>query len=303
MLETAHRTEVPTQNLTLDTPDPPPSVSDAPSGAATWPARLGRVLLCCLVAEAAVGAIALAVLAGALAAPEPTSGSSLDRAEGPPPVLDTANDSETFLIAWRRSLDHDHATIGTLTRSVLDRDTLFTSAWPDPTGDVDPVGDTDDPASTVWLYRHSRLGGRTLTQIGDVATVVDPVEGRRTCLRQGSGFVCTADNGPPGSGAADEPMAEVEQAVVGPTATHRIVAIDPAEVLADFPRIPTEIGCWEARSLTDGVDQRWGRRAQFCFHDPSGAAVFRRILGITRVEILAVESVSETVSPADLDPV
>ncbi|MDH3300328.1 MAG: hypothetical protein OES24_07455 [Acidimicrobiia bacterium] len=303
MLETADRTEASTQDITLDTMDPPSSGSDAPPSGATWPTRLGRVLVGCLVAEAAVGAIALAVLAGALTAPEPPPGSSLDRAAVPPPVLDTADGSETFLIAWRRSLDHDHTTTGTLTRRVLDRDTLFTSAWPDPTGDADRAGGTEDPAATVWLYRHSRLGGRTLTQIGDVATVVDPVEGRRTCLRQDARFICAADNGPPTSGAADQPMAAVEQAVVGPTATHRIVAIDPADVLADFPLIPIDIRCWEARSLTDGVDQRWGRRAQFCFHDPSGAAVFRRILGTTRVEILTVDSVSETVSPADLDPV
>ena len=291
MLQTANRIEASTEATTAATAPLPSCESDVPPNRSAWSRRLGRALVGCLVAEAAVGAIALAVLGGALAASESDLETTFDGVAESPPALPAADDTETFLAAWARSLEHDHRVTGTLTRSVLGRDALLSSNWPDPAVGVD--GST----AAVWIYRHGRSGGRALTQIGDVATVVDPIEGRRTCLRQSSGFVCTDDAGP-----TDDAMAVVEQAVVGPDATHRIVAIDSIEVLNDFPGIPTDISCWEARSLTDGVDQRWGRRAQFCFHGPTGAAVFRRMLGTTRLEVLIADSVSETVLPADLDP-
>lgn len=291
MLETADRIEASIEATTPDTAPVPLSDNDAPPYRSAWSRRLGRALIGCLVAEAAVGAIALAVLGGALPASEPGSETSFDAVGESPPALPAADDTETFLLAWAGSLEHDHRATGTLTRSVLDRDALVSSSWPDPAVGV------EGSAAAVWIYRHARGGGRALTQVGDVATVVDTIEGRRTCLRQSSGFVCTVAEDP-----RDDAMAAVEQAVEGPDATHRIVAIDSTEVLNDFPGIPTDISCWEARSLTDGVNQRWGRRAQFCFHGPTGAAVFRRVLATTRVEVLTVDSVSATVLPADLDP-
>ncbi len=291
MLETAERIEASTPEAAPDRAAGPSSDVDAPRNDAVGFRWFGRMLAGCLVVEAVVVVIALAVIAGLPAASESERHLAIDGPATSPPALTTIDATDSFLSAWRRSLEQDHRATGTLTRTVLGRDALFTSSWPD------PKAGGDGSTTAVLPYRHSRLDGRTLTQIGELATVVEPVAGRRTCVRQSAGYACTA-----GDGAVDDAMAAVEQAVDATTATHRIVTVDFAEVLADFPRLPADIECWEARSLTDGVDQRWGRRAQFCFHEPSGAAVFRRVLGTMRVEVLVVESVSETVSPTDLDP-
>lgn len=289
MLDTDDRIDASIDATTPDDIDPAPQTA-APATRTTWARRLDRMLIGGLAAEAAVAAMATAVLVGAMIAPEPENDRNSDRAGAAVSTAMTAGDTDTFLLAWARSLEEEHRATGNLTRTRLDRRTLFSSTWPDHV-----VG--ADGTTTEWVYRHSRLDGRAMTQIGDVATVVGPVDGRRTCVRQRTGFACTVDESPTG-----EAMTAVEQAVEGPGATHRIVAVDAADVLAEFPRLPADIDCWEARSLTDGIDQRWGRRAQFCFHDASGAAVFRRVLGTTRVEVLVVDSVSSDVAPADLDP-
>lgn len=289
MLKTSDRIEALTGATAPDTANGS-SDPDTSTIAAGGSARFGRVLIACLVAEIAVVAIGFVVLAGSYLAPEAELDPAIDSTTTTSSEATTIDATESFLHAWRRSLEHDHRATGTLTRTALGRDALFTSAWPDPAG-------RDTASATVLPYRHGRLAGRTLTQIGELATIVEPVAGHRTCVRQTGGFACTA-----GDGASDDAMAAIEPAVTGTTATHRVLSADPKAVLADFPRLPADIRCWETRSVTDGVDQRWGRRAQFCFHDPSGAAVFRRILGTTRVEVLVVESVSETVTPADVDP-
>ena len=282
----------------------PGAASDRLAGA------VARVLAACLAVEAIAVVVMLAVVGGVVARPaepdrqadpvvriepdqqaDPVVRIEPDQQESPADL--TGNDTESFLRAWRRSLETDHGASGTLTRIRLSDDTLYSSTWP-AQAELGP-----DVAAVDWIYHHTHLGNRQLTQIGDVATVIDPINGRRTCLRQSQGFACSPDDGAVGATAA---MAVVEGAVSGPAATHRITAIDPAPIRAAHPDLPPDIECWEARSSSDGVGQRWGRRAQFCFDAPTGAAVFRRVLGTTRLEALVVDRVTRSVSLADLDP-
>ncbi len=301
-MQTADHIEAPTEQPVDDTVEVSPSGVGAPTARSR---RLTRVLVGCLAAEAVLVVTALVLWSGST---RPADESSTADATGPvapvAPVAATADDVEPFLRAWERSIapdlgsDHDYEATGTLTRSILGRDALYSSAWPDP-----DRGAEGTPPS-VWPYRHRRSGGRTFTRIGDTATIVDPAEGRLTCIERTEGLVCSPDEGGneaekgdhdtiAGGDATVATVAAVAQTVRGATSTHRIDAIDANDILAAFPRLPTELDCWEARSLTDGVGQRWGRRAQFCFHGPTGAAVFRRILGTTRLEVLVVDSVSE----------
>lgn len=304
MIQTTDHSEANTVELATNTSvDPERPSGEGPSPARATPAGgirvarpLRRIMVACLAAEAITAVLALAIVGGLLnqpagAVPGPTDSGTVLAASEPD---DDETEIDSFLLAWRRSLARDHATTGTVTRTALTDDTLFTSAWPEE-ADTPPDG-----SATVWPYRHTRFDGRQLTQIGDVARLSHPTLGRRTCLRQSRGFACSPDGDAVGGDAA---VAVIEQAVRGPAATHRVSAIDPNEILTAFPLVPTDIECWEARSLSDGVGQRWGRRAQFCFHRPSGGAVFRRVLGTTRLEVLIVDHVSDSTSLHDLDPV
>lgn len=265
------------------------------------PRRLGRVLAGCLVVEALFAAVAVA--AGVIAWPNGAGPPSNPTAVGAESAVDAddghADDIDGFLQAWKRSLETDYATTGTLTRTALSDDTLYSSVWPD--AELDP----DAGSTSVWTYRHTTANGRRLTQIGDVAMLTHPTGGRRTCLRQSEGFACSTNNDAEIVDGLDDDiatLAAVEQAVRGPLATHRLVAIDATGIQNDFPRLPAEVDCWETRSLTDGLRQRWGRRAQFCFKPSSGIPVFQRILGSTRLEVTVVDIVSTTVGPDDLEP-
>ncbi len=268
-----------------------------------------RAVAGCLILAAVIAAIALAVAGGALSAPGSGDRSQTEVAEGAllaaphsPPTSSSephSGDVDAFIAAWERSLGDDHALIGTVTRLALGDESLYSSAWPEPT--------TAPGASTVFSFRQAQTDGRRITQIGDVATLTHPALSRRTCLRQTQGFACSTDiepghstTGPSIDAAA---VAAVEQTVSGPAATYRVTAVDPASITIEFPQLQPDVDCWEARSLTDGQLHRWGRRAQFCFDDSTGGPVFRRVLSTTRLEILVVDSVSGTVSVGDLDPV
>lgn len=256
--------------------------------------QLGRLLVGCLVAEALVAAIALTVFLGARAEAgnDPTSAVDGSTAAVAVPVPAAPDDSDGFLRAWQRSLDVDHEATGTLTRTTLGRGALYSSVWPDP-NDGDPSRST-----ATWSYHHVRSGDRRLTRIGDVATVVDPDQGHLTCMEEAESLVCS-----PVSGSDENDSAHaVEQTVRGATATYRIEAVEAGGIRADFPGLVADVDCWEARSLTDGADHRWGRRAQFCFHEPSGAVGFRRILGSTRVEVLVVDVVDAVAAETNLGP-
>ncbi len=268
---------------------PAPELADpgTEQGAGTGSARrLERTLAVCLVVELVVVVVALAII-GARPAPSGTQDGTASIDE---PVAATAGEAAALIGAWERSLDGEYALTGTMTRIALSDATLSSSSW--------SVA-TDDAATTVWPYRYIRSGDRALTQIGEVASIIDPTGVRHTCLRQTAGFACS-----PGP-AADEPAGStpaVRAALSGDTATHRVEAVDPTEVRVDYPVLPADIDCWELVTLTDGRNQRWGRRTQFCFHRPSGGTVFRRTLTVSRLEVLVVDSVSTSVVAADLDP-
>ncbi len=256
---------------------------------------LARLLVGCLAVEATVVAVVLAatILGPSMVTSSATSPAPVSVEPAPGPATTEAT-VDGFLDAWHRSLEGDFAVAGTLTRVKLGDQALYTSTWPD-------LSISNRPTAS-WSYRRARSADRELTQIGDVAVITDPVGGRRTCLRRSPGFVCAPDGDSGGGGGDSAPMTSVQAAVRGPEASHRVADTDPIDIASEFPALPPEIDCWETRSLTDGLGQRWGRRAQFCFDIATGAPVFRRILEVSRIEVMVADVVSSTVAAGDLEP-
>lgn len=219
-------------------------------------------------------------------------------------------DIARFVADWEHSRTGRYALSGILERSSLsdDESTLgFISA----AGEETEMTALPEQPLALPVRRVQLDENHSLYQVGPMATVVDPVNGRRNCQRYDGDFWCASDSGGQGqTPGPDTSIVGVEQAVSGGTASHRLYRmVDFASTdIATTPGaeqlnlLAAQLRCWDVRALTGDQGHRWGRRSQFCFDAATGAPVMNRTFGQYRTEVFIAHSLSSDAALQDLDP-
>ena len=146
-----------------------------------------------------------------------------------------------------------------------------------------------------------------MTQMGRTVTVIAADQGEKTCTPVDESYWCN-----PTAAADDVALTLAQQRdgevrnvinqVSGPDASHRLYPLERVEVEMELdlslvaaaaaePTSTTGSDCWEARAVKGDHGHRWGRRAQFCFDRVTGALVFRRVFGESRIEVFVADTV------------
>ena len=218
-------------------------------------------------------------------------------------IVADEGDRLEFLAAWERSRTGRYTLSAVLHRRPLSEEESLYGSGAAATGP--PAGAT----ITREVHRAQLDADHRLHQVGDLATVVDPVNGKRTCRRIDDRFWCSNETPAAPDDAADDVLA-VTQAVADSTATHRLyrlVELDGSGLTSvdGFDRLTTiahDLDCWDVRALIGDQGHRWGRRSQFCFDVATRAMVMTRTFGPKRVDTLVAYELSADVTPSDLDP-
>ena len=219
-----------------------------------------------------------------------------------------------FLADWEQSLTGRYAVAAIVHRTPLsEAESSYGAGVGDSVTSATTATAAAEPAATSMIVYHAQLDAHhRLQQLGGTATVVDPINGVRSCRRIEDQFWCSDGSGPSG---VDEQFAAgiagVGQAVSGENPSHRLYQMtsgDLAETLSadvavdSLLALDLELRCWDLRSLSGDTGHEWGRRSTFCFDRATGAKVFARTVGQFRVETLVAASVKSDVTAGDLDP-
>ncbi len=263
------------------------------------------------------------VLAAALWWPVPVGGGDTDLQPG---ELAAADGDTTEGSAWTRADDTMLAMfLDDWEQSLTSRYTMSAVLHRTPLSDAESsfgavVGNSATsatsavvPAATSMIVYQAQLDAHhRLHQVGGTATVVDPINGTRSCRRIEDRFWCSDGSG---TSDADEQFATaiagVSQAVSGETPSHRLYQMTSGDLAGTLSAdgaidsllaLGLEMRCWDLRALSGDNGHEWGRRSTFCFDRATGAKVLARTVGQFRVETLVAASVSSDVAVGDLDP-